>query len=786
MADATPAPLQGSDFSWTLRRSVRRRAEDSYYESLFGLSNGRIGIRATVDFDTGEGRPGCFHSDVYGPAITVPSHIVNVLNPTYRALTVGGLPVTLDDAVEFTQELDLQGARHMLSAVLRDALGRTTRLRVTIMLPAPHPDVVVSRLEVTAVDHDAEIVVITGIDWSPGNGDFGGVHDRVRLHHLHPVARRHRSGRLTVIADNVGGGGVVAAAAIVVPTTGGLVTSRDRHAVALPWRGEQGQTCRVDQIAVLLAGDDAGERIEARLDEVTAAGIEPVLAAHNEIWRQRWLGATEIEGRTDVVAAWRYAQFQLFQSVDRKRSVTCQPARALTSEYHSGHMFFNSEFFVLPYLAYTVPDAAAAMLRFRVTTLDAARAYASETGFRGARFPEEVDRAGLSASPHVIHDVFRGTSCTEWSGQQVMHLSADVLHALATYLDATGDIALLRTECVPLVVHAATYLADLMRPDPNVGGRGARRVMGFDEYHYDIDHSFSTNLLAKWALQWAADQVDWLRSSTESYLAQCLRDCGVDDRTTAHWRQVAAEIYLPPAVDGVIPVFAGYLKLPDQLRNVAADHRLPVLDGGDTTRAQRLERFDTRLVKQSDVVFVMTLLPHLFDRDTVATNLAFYEPRTVHGSSLSMTGHAVAAARTGDRQLATELLLASMRYNLDFTHRDGYVNGVHLAAYAGSWLTLFRGFLGARTAGDVLWLDPVLPVGVDRIRLPVSWRSHHLMIDVDDVRCRVTAAGTNPGPAKIGLQGRHHTVAPGQYVDVNSAHSTCPSAARPSVQKVDG
>lgn len=740
---------------WTIERGHYDPAEDAYYESLFGLSNGRIGLRPCADFN-GDGRPGVFHADVYGPALTVPSHLVNLLNPTFLALSVGGLPIGLESAIDFAEELDLRLAKVRMRAVVRDRRGRSTALRTETFLPAQYTDVVAMRIEVEQLDHAADVVMLSGVDWSAGNGDFGGTHSRVRLHHLEPAVREYLPGALLVVAGNPPASYRVAAASALVADVAHLdrapARNQRRLAEALVLRGDR-QRHVITLLAVLLVGESAHLEDESRerLRSVVAEGYDRLAATHEGVWQERWARALSVEGPPDTVEGLRYAQFQLLQSIDRTRSVTNQPARALTSEYHSGHFFFNSEFFVLPYLAYVEPEVAKAMLRFRIGTLDAAMDHARQTGYLGARFPEEADIEGRPVSPHLINDIFTGATSTENSGVQVMHLSADVIHALAGYLTVTGDEAFLRDEALCLVAQAATYLADLMRPDPEVGGRGARGVMGFDEYHYGVDHSFGTNVLAKWALRWSA-----------AALAPYAAAAGVAAAELDRWRQVADEVYLPPARDKVVPVFEGYFCLPDQLRQDSAGHRLPVLEPGDFERSKYLRNFSTRLVKQADVVMAMTLVPDWFDDDTLAANLEYYEPRTVHESSLSMTSHGVAAARLGQVELATKLMLASARYNLDFTERRDYENGIHLAACAGAWLILFRGFLRARVDGSVLHLSPRLPTGVTCLAMPVWVHGARLTITARPHLLEVAGDPANTTDARVRVRSESLDIRPGQ------------------------
>ncbi|MER6989041.1 glycosyl hydrolase family 65 protein [Saccharopolyspora hirsuta] len=746
------------DPGWTIRRDAYDRAEDSFYESLFALSNGRIGVRATVDFEAGGGVPGFFHSRLYARSVTVRRHLVNAPNPTFRSVLVDGVPLlaTPDRITEFHQHLDLRRARQETALTLRDGLGRHTRIATTTLLPAQFTGTVLTRIAVTALDHDAPVTILAGTDWSTGNGDLGGQLPRVRIHHTELLEHDHRPGRLDLRVGSFGHPEQLTQrlAILADPAYRDLVVGRTRLAEGLRFARSAGEELRADVIAVVRAEHDDAAHGEPDLDRVP--DIADVIAEHEAIWAARWEQQAEVAGDPQVVEGLRYSQFQLMSSLDRGSTVHNVPARGLTSEYHSGHFFYNTEFFALPHAAWTDPAAAKAMLRFRVSTLDAAVAHARKTGHVGARFPEEADLFGDSGSPSLVRDVLRDDEWLERAGEQVVHTSADVLHALRSYVQITGDEDFLAEECVPLLAETGRYLAGLLRFDPEVGGRTVRRVMGFDEFHYEVDHHFGTNLLVSWGLSWAADTLrELLARHPEVRDALAARE--VDEALLAEWTGIAAEVHLPrPRHDGVIPVFDGYFALPDEVCELTPSHNLPL------PVKENDERRTSGLVKQADVVQTMVLLPEQFTRSEIAANLAFYDPRTAHGSSLSPTSHAIAAAWVGDTRRAVRLLAASARYNLDFTHKANYRNGVHLAACAGAWLILTRGFLGADASGDRLRFAPRLPEGITEMRVPLRWRGRALTATLTSSGLVLAADATNDDPLPVEVDGVQAELSPGK------------------------
>ncbi len=735
--------IDESPLEWCIQRSKYNREEDGLYESLFALTNGRFGIRATVDFEAGGGVPGCFLSDLYGPGLAVVSEIVNALNFAYWSVSVEGLPLHPGSStlIEFQQTLDLYQAAVSTKMSLHDCLGRTTRLVVHTLLPATESNLLLTIFDVSAVNHSSNVELLSGIDWRQGNVSLGGCERAIQLHHLEPGEVKFEAGKLIVCALNRGTRqhvGVVtrhvgeANVGIPLKTNGRLV-----ELLSLPTKEKKRWTAvRVSAVGTGEEQADVIARCEERVEEALKRGIPGLLADHGHIWQSRWAESEiQLDGPPEDIQAFRFAMFHLLQAPDRHAFAANIPARGLTSEYHSGHFFFNTELFLVPYYSKTERAVARSLIMHRAATLKAARAHAHATGFDGARYPEEADLEGRPATPNLIRNPFTGQEVTEWSGVEVMHISADVLYGLSRYLDATGDREFVRTHVLEMVVDIARYCASLMKHDPEVSGRGARSVMCFDEFHYHVDHHWATNYLARWALRWAANALEEtlrdLPAAEAATFEKTLESIGGGKSARETWRQIASEVYLPKANDdGVIPEFLGYFSLPDQLASKSPGVRLPVINEYDKQRMEALLPFETQLVKQADVVLLMALFPDSFEHETVAANFSFYDPRTIHASSLSMTPHASVAAQLGEVSLARHYLLAALRYNLDFQPRDGYFNGIHLAGYAGAFNALVEAVLGFRTLPDGISFNPQLPNEWTNVRLRLKWRLYAFEIEV--------------------------------------------------------
>ena len=79
-------------------------------------------------------------------------------------------------------------------------------------------------------------------------------------------------------------------------------------------------------------------------------------------------------------------------------------ARGLSGPAYRGHVFWDSDVFVLPFLAATHPPAARAMLEYRIRRLPAALEAARRLGRMGARFPWESAADGWDVTPRSAFD----------------------------------------------------------------------------------------------------------------------------------------------------------------------------------------------------------------------------------------------------------------------------------------------------------------------------------------------------------------------------------------------
>jgi trehalose/maltose hydrolase-like predicted phosphorylase len=446
----------------------------------------------------------------------------------------------------------------------------------------------------------------------------------------------------------------------------------------------------------------------SRLQRAQRLGFDGLLAEHRREWASRWEDAdVMIDGDPELQLAVRFAIFHLLASAadDGEAAVG---ARGLTGNAYRGHVFWDTDVYVLPFLAATHPQAARAMLEYRIRRLPAAMRAARSQKRAGARFPWESARTGQDVTPDHARDR-RGELVPILTGPLEEHIVADVAWAAAHYIDWTGDEAFAAGPGRELIVQTARWWASRIEPDTH--GRGhIRGVIGPDEYHENVDDNAYTNVMARWNLRRAADAGAGM----------------VDEHERRRWLELADSI-----VDGYDPAteiyeqFAGFHALEPLLISELAP-RLPIaadlLLGHERTRS-------AQVTKQADVLMLHYLVPDEVAAGSLQPNLDFYGPRTAHGSTLSPGVHAALLARAGRLAEALEMLRLTARIDLDDTGHTT-AGGLHLAAMGSVWRTLALGFAGLRPVGGALAIDPVLASGWEALELRVRFRNSRVSVRV--------------------------------------------------------
>jgi trehalose/maltose hydrolase-like predicted phosphorylase len=495
------------------------------------------------------------------------------------------------------------------------------------------------------------------------------------------------------------------------------------------WKSRSGQVvCLARTVSVTrgLAGEihPAQGAMEA-LESAGKLGWPGIIAAHQASWAERWrCSDVEVDGDPDAQRALRFALYHLNGAANPDDEHVSIAARALTGDDYRGHVFWDTEIYLLPFYILTWPVAARALLMYRFHTLDGARSKAAGLGWRGALYAWESADTGVETCPaHVIGPDRRVVEVK--CGLQEQHISADVAYAVWQYWEVTADDAFMRDAGAEILIETARFWSSraLLEAD---GHRHVRGVIGPDEYHESIDDNAYTNVMARCNIRRGIDVVKWLRAHWPNQWVQLSCRLALSEVELEQWRTVADTIVTGfEARSGLYEQFAGFFALDEVDLSRYAGRSVPidVILGPELTRR-------SQVVKQADVVALLALLPDEFPGDTAGKNFGYYAPRCGHGSSLSRTMHGVVAARLGKTEAALKYFSETSAIDLEDNNAaiDG---GVHIAALGGIWMMAVFGFAGLSIHADHLSLSPSIPAAWNNLRFGLQWRGRRLRIKIE-------------------------------------------------------
>ena len=686
---AWPPAAPTEDLGWLVVEDGFTLTREHEIESIFAISNGHLGSRASL----AEGGPMSAPSTVVaglfdaGPR-PIPA-LAELPDWSHLAPVIEGAPLSLRSGRLLSQQRTLDMRQGLIWRDWRheDPSGRITRFQECRLACAHDRRLLLQSVALTAENYAGDIRFETKLDGS---------------------AEVHTSG-----------GGLAAVSAATFGAATPDLRARDVRFADLALQAQLDQSFRIDRFVAVGASSQDQQPAAAATAHAAAArahGMEGLIARHREAWSARWDASDiRVDGDAEAQRALRFAAYHLVSAADPTDDRVSIGARAMTGVAYSGHVFWDTEIYMLPFFALTWPEAARALLMYRHRTLPAARAKAAKYGARGAFYAWESADTGEDVTPASVFGP-GGVTITIRLGHEEQHISADVAYGAWNYWRITGDDVFLLEAGAEIILETARFWASRVEPGDD-GKLHIRGVTGPDEYHTGVDDDAYTNWMARWNLRTAVAvalemATRWPQPWTELRAQLNLQDAELDE-----WSAIAQDMHTGfDAKTGLIEQFQGYFALKDFPLSRLVSRSIPVdvLLGLD-----HIVR--TPIIKQPDVLMLIWLFWDEFEPAVRAANFRFYEPRCAQGSSLSPCIHALLAARLGDMKLAEQYFRQASEIDLSDNRGDA-AGGVHAAALGGLWQAAVFGFAGLSLGDDGPRLDPRLPAGWRELAFRVRWR----------------------------------------------------------------
>jgi beta-phosphoglucomutase len=515
----------------------------------------------------------------------------------------------------------------------------------------------------------------------------------------------------------------------------------DYPTITIAFITTKGQTVGVEKLVTLFTSQDMElpvQAAQAKLSNLPSYAV--LLSAHKQAWNQVWQQSDiEIEGDIKAQLAVRYNLFQLFIGACSHIMGECLgnsrvsvPAKTLSGLGYRGHVFWDTEIFILPFFTLTQPDIARSLLTYRYHTLDGARRKAAHSGYKGAMFAWESAATGDEMTPRwsILTDPYAEASRI-WCRDREIHISADIAYAIWQYWQVTGDDIWLRDYGAEVILDTAVFWMSRLEWNPKQERFELCGVIGADEYHEQVNNNAYTNRMVQWHLEKAVAVYEWLQrkfpvgaaSPLENRAAELAQRLQLTPEKLLQFQAAIAQMYIPyDAKTGLIEQFEGFFQLKDvNLSDYEPrDRSIQAVLGMDETN-------QSQVLKQPDVLMLLYLMrdtqAFLYRPDVLQKNWNYYAPRTdsTYGSSLCPAIHSILAAKLGEAAEAYKHFMQAATVDLEDS-RGNTADGIHAASAGGVWQAVVFGFAGIQLKDSIPIANPHLPPTWTRLKFKLQWR----------------------------------------------------------------
>ena len=448
------------------------------------------------------------------------------------------------------------------------------------------------------------------------------------------------------------------------------------------------------------------------------AGFDLLLEEHENAWSEIWNNADiQIEGDTAAQQGIRFNIFQLYQTYTGKNAKLNIGPKGFTGEKYGGATYWDTEAYCLPfYLKTSSPEISKQLLIYRYNHLEKAIENATKLGFTD----------GAALFPMVT---MNGEEChNEWEITfEEIHRNGAIAFGIYNYIRHTGDVFYLAEYGRPVLVGIARFWAQRFNWSESKKAYVMLGVTGPNEYENNVNNNWYTNYLAKWCIQYALEVDTQIRKESQSVFS-----AGEEEK----WQHIIDNVYFP-TLEGTKVYLQqdGFMDKEQLSANDIPENQRPINQNWSWDRILR-----SIFIKQADVLQGLYLFEDHFDIATLKENFDFYEPKTVHESSLSPCVHVILAAKIGNMEKAYELYLRTSRLDLDDYNHEAD-EGLHITSMAGTWMSVVEGMAGVRIYENGLSIDPKIPEAWQSYKFQILYKNNPIIIAVSQSEIKIKNKG---------------------------------------------
>ncbi|NGP87032.1 family 65 glycosyl hydrolase domain-containing protein [Fodinibius halophilus] len=464
--------------------------------------------------------------------------------------------------------------------------------------------------------------------------------------------------------------------------------------------------------------------VKSLTKDAAAIGFATLLYEHTQRWAEIWDGSDVlIEGDDKAQQGIRFNIFQLYQTYTGEDERLNIGPKGFTGEKYGGCTYWDTEAYCLPFYLNTAPNKVARnLLLYRYQQLPEAIENAEKLGFEN----------GAALYPMVT---MNGEEChNEWEITfEEVHRNGAMAYAIHNYIQHTGDESYLSEAGLEVLIAISRFWSQRFNYSEKRDKFVMLGVTGPNEYENNINNNWYTSYIGCWTMKYTLESIEKVRSNNSERYSDIQDKIGFSEDETAQWKEIMDNVHLPEDKKrGIFLQQDNYLDKEQRTVEDLNENERPLNQHWSWDRILR-----SCFIKQGDVVQGLYFFEDHFDEEMLRRNFDFYEPRTVHESSLSPCIHAIMASKLGYSDRAYEFYLRTARLDLDDYNEEVH-QGLHITSMAGTWMAIVEGFAGKRAKDGELYFAPTLPDEWSAYSFKILYKGRRLKIRVEAEEVQIT------------------------------------------------
>ncbi|MFF2909793.1 glycoside hydrolase family 65 protein [Paenibacillus sp. NPDC057934] len=721
-------------------------------EAVMSLGNGYMGLRSAAEESYVGEKRNLFVNGTFNRFDELEvSELPNAADLTKLDIRIDGKRFTLEqgEVKTYSRSLNLRDAELVRTFIWNNGEGKELEFTFRRFVSLDSLHVIGLKMEVKVLRGSVNLSVSSGIDAQVSNSGSQHFHEGEKRIYDKTYLELIQTTTESKVDFAIGASHRLKVDGQLVEVAPAMEIDRRIVAVGYSLKLEEGQSLTFEKVATVYTSRDKefGDNYSlpvmrevalAALKTAQESGYDALFSSHTAAWAKVWdnYGITIESSNSFDLLGVRFAHYHLVVMTPAHDNRMGIGAKGLSGEGYKGHSFWDTEIFILPFYIYSNPEIARSLLEYRYLGLEGARNKAKENGFAGAMYPWEAawPSDGEVTPVWGAVDIVTGEQTKIWSGFIEQHITSDIAYAVWHYFRSTGDTDFMEKYGYEIIFDTAVFWASRLEWNEELGRYEINEVVGPDEYKEHVDNNAFTNYMAHFNIELAMEYYQELEAQRPELFA---RYDGLLNLKEAHkvWESKLNLIYLPqPNEDLIIPQDDTYLqkeiidltpyKDQEKVGSIFNDYNLDQVG-------------NLQVSKQADIMMLFFLLENKFSPEVKRANYEYYEEKTLHDSSLSLSTHSILASDFGDKELAYRLFHRATEIDLGPKVHSSDA-GIHSASLGGIWECAVMGFAGVRMLDGKLHLAPKLPEHWDRLSFPLYWQGKRLEVNITPQEISIT------------------------------------------------